>query len=353
MLCWLLGLGALGVLTYLLAWPVAIEPVAWIPPEAVAWPVNERLAQVERLGVGAAPGPEDVAIDGEGRAVVGLLDGRILRFPAGGGAPEFLCETGGRPLGLHFDAAGALYVCDAKRGLLRWKEGRGLEVLAREAAGGPFGFTNDVEIAASGQVYFSDASQRFGIDDYTLDLLEHGTSGRLLRYDPESGQTEVMLGGLQFANGVALAADQRSVVVVETGNYRVLRLWLEGPQAGQREVLIENLPGFPDGISARPGGGFWLALASPRTPIVDVLAGYPFARRVVARLPKAVQPAVQRHAWVLGLDAAGKVELDLQHLAPESFSPVTSVQEHAGWLYLGSLGYDGFARIRVPAPSGD
>lgn len=348
-LAWTLRLGLFGGLLYLVAWPVPIQPVAWVAPAAVEWAPNERLAAVERLGEGATPGPEDVALDARGRAVVGLKDGRILRFPVGGGAPETLCETGGRPLGLHFDASGALYVADAKRGLLRWSESAGLEVLVTEAEGGTFGFTDDVDIAASGQVYFTDASQRFGIEDYTLDLLEHGTTGRLLRYDPQTRETEVLLGGLQFANGVAVAADQRSLVVVETGNYRVLRLWLAGPHAGETEVLIDNLPGFPDGISARPGGGFWVALASPRTAILDALAGSPFAREVVARLPKAAQPAAQRHAFVLGLDAEGKVEFDLQHAAPDSFSPVTSVQEHEGWIYLGSLSYDGFARFPLPA----
>ena len=37
----------------------------------------------------------------------------------------------------------------------------------------------------------------------------HGGHGRLLKYDPANGKTTVLLGGLQFANGVALAADPR------------------------------------------------------------------------------------------------------------------------------------------------
>ena len=56
-------------------------------------------------------------------------------------------------------------------------------------------------------------------------------TGRLLRYDPASGRTDVLADGLWFANGVALAPDESYVVVVETMRARLLRVWLRGPQA--------------------------------------------------------------------------------------------------------------------------
>ena len=56
-------------------------------------------------------------------------------------------------------------------------------------------------------------------------------TGRLLRYDPARGRTDVLADGLWFANGVALAPDESYVVVVETMRARLLRVWLRGPQA--------------------------------------------------------------------------------------------------------------------------
>jgi len=58
--------GAVGVLlVYLLFWPVAIDPIAWTPPEAPPltgdYEPNDRLASVERLGKGVGLAPEDVA----------------------------------------------------------------------------------------------------------------------------------------------------------------------------------------------------------------------------------------------------------------------------------------------------
>jgi len=341
------GLSAAALAGYLLAWPVPIEPAAWTPPPAPEWAANERLAAAEVLGAGL-PGPEDVAVDDEGRLYAGLLDGRIVRLPAGGGEPETLADTGGRPLGLALAADGDLLIADAERGLLALGPDGELETLATGAGGVPFAFTDDVDVAADGTVYFSDASHRFGVAEFELDLLEHRLNGRLLAWDPGRREARVVLDDLQFANGVAVDPGQRFVLVVETGKYRVARLWLEGPRRGERDVLIDNLPGFPDGISAGSGGVFWLALASPRDALLDATLPHPFARRVIARLPKLLQPAPRRHAWVLGVDAEGRVVHDLQHAAPDSFSPVTSVEERDGRLYLGSLSYPGFAR--APAP---
>ncbi|MGE0711118.1 MAG: SMP-30/gluconolactonase/LRE family protein [Planctomycetota bacterium] len=338
------------VLAYLLLWPTKVDPVAFASAPAPSYPPNDRLAHVEVLGRGLR-GPEDVAVDAHGRIYAGLEDGWIARLRPDGHDPELLLNTGGRPLGLAFAADGRLLVADADRGLLAVDPTRRVvEVLSTEAEGGPYGFADDLDVARDGTVYFSDASSRFGWRTYKQDLLEHAPNGRLLAWDPRTRRTRVLLRGLFFANGVAVSADQRFVLVNETGQYRVTRYWLEGPKAGTSDVFCDDLPGFPDGISARPGGGFWLALASPRDPALDALAPYPFARKVVSRLPEALQPAPQRHAWVLGLDAEGKVVADLQHRAPDSFSPVTSVEEWGGKLYLGSLSYPGLARI--PAPQG-
>ena len=86
----LIGFAAIVVLLliYLLFWPVPIDPAAWTPPEAPTktgvYEPNTRLASVEKIGVGAGVGPEDVAIDSQGRIYGGMQDGRILRFQADG-----------------------------------------------------------------------------------------------------------------------------------------------------------------------------------------------------------------------------------------------------------------------------
>ena len=77
-------------------------------------------------------------------------------------------------------------------------------------------FADAATEASDGTVYFSDASTRFGFDRWFHDFLEFSSTGRLLRYDPRSGETSVVLDRLGFANGVALPRDEAFVVVCET-----------------------------------------------------------------------------------------------------------------------------------------
>ena len=66
------------------------------------------------------------------------------------------------------------------------------------------------------------------------------------------------------------------------------------------------------------------------------------------RLPLFVQPAPVRYGFVLGIDSNGKVIYNLQDPSPNSFSPITSVEENNGVLYFGSLNYPGIASIKRP-----
>ncbi len=336
---------------YLLFWPVPIDPTAWTPPKAPAfegiYESNAHLASVERLGAGAGIGPEDVAVDSQGRIYGGMEDGRILRFRTDGSNAEVFADTKGRPLGLHFDRAGNLVVADAAKGLLSVGPDGSITVLSTEQGGVPFGITDDVEIGKDGTIYFSDASSKFSLGDYIADLMEHRPNGRLLAYDPRTQVTRLLLDKLYFANGVAVSPDQSFVLVAETGKYRVRRYWLTGPQRGESEIFIENLPGFPDGISSNGKDTFWLAIVSPRDPKVDALLQRPFLRKVIMRLPRALTPGPKRYGLVLGLVGNGHVVHNLQDPSG-SYAQIASVQEEDEMLYLGSLVEDAIGRLAVP-----
>jgi sugar lactone lactonase YvrE len=345
----LLSLPAL-LLLYLLFWPVAIDPAAWTPPQPPAlagvYEPNSRLASIERVGAGAGFGPEAVAFDAEGRIYGGMADGRIMRFESDGGRPTVFAQTGGRPLGLKFDRAGNLLVADADKGLLSVGRDGAIAVLSTEAGGVALRCTNDLDVAADGTVYFSDASDKFPLAVYKEDLIEHRPRGRLLSYDPRTRETRVMLDGLHFANGVAVSPDQSFVLVVETGEYRVHRVWLAGERQGQSEIFVDNLPGFPDNITSNGKDKFWLALITPRNRLMDALLPHPFMRKMIVRMPDFMQPAPERYGFVVALDAAGRVVENLQDPAGK-FAQISSVVEHEGKLYLGSIGEDTVGRFNL------
>lgn len=349
------------VVLYLLFWPVPISPQAWNPPPAppltAQYQQNSLLATTERLSLvtetpnpGAGFGPEDVALDAEGRIYSGLDDGRIMRLQADGTKPEAFSNTHGRPLGLSFDIAGNLIVADAIKGLLSIARDGAVTVLATEADGVPFGCTNDLDVAADGTIYFTDASSKFPLTNFTADLLEHRGNGRFFAYDPKTKATRTLLRDLCFANGVAVSPDQSFALVVETGAYRVHRVWLKGARQGQTDVFIDNLPGFPDGISSNGKDKFWLSLVTPRDAVLDKLLPHPFLRKAVARLPKLLQPAPKRYSFVLGLDLSGSVVDNLQDGSLQCYAEIANAVERQGTLYFGSIGESSVGRYRLPSP---
>src|SRR5437667_8911570 len=300
---------------YLLLWPVPIDPAVWTPPTAPeltgVYAQNSELSKIERLRIDGNK-PEDVAFDSQDRIYCGDERGRIFRFQKDGTKPEVFAQTKGRPLGLIFDASGNLIVADAVIGLMSIApDGKGT-VLATEAGGVPFGCTNDLDVAADGTIYFTDASYKFPLTQLKADLLEHQPNGRFLAYEPRTKQTRVLLRDLYFANGVAVSPDQSFVLVNETGAYRVRRYWLTGAKAGQSEIFIDNLPGFPDGISSNGRDTFWLSLVNRRDATLEALQPHPFLKKVVWRLPNFLQPNIKRYAFVLGLDSNGRVVRNLQ-----------------------------------------
>lgn len=331
--------------------PVSINPAAWTPPAAPAltgqYEQNSRLAAIERLSLGDVQGhkPEDVAVDTQGRIYAGFEDGRIVQLQPDGTQPRVFANTQGRPLGLVFDRSGNLIVTDAIKGLLLIGAGGEIKVLATEAEGVKFGCLNDLDVAADGTIYFTEASHKYPMSEFSKDIIEHQPNGRLMAFEQQTQKPRTLLKGLHFANGVAVSPDQTFVLVAETGKYRVQRLWLKDPKEGMVDTFIDNLPGFPDGISSNGQDKFWLALVTPRQALFDKVLPHPFLRKVIARLPKFLQPAPERYSFVVGIDPQGRIVENLQNGTDNCYAQIANVVEHNGKLYFGSIGEDTIGRF--------
>ncbi|MEV6768216.1 SMP-30/gluconolactonase/LRE family protein [Nocardia sp. NPDC051030] len=282
-------------------------------------------------------GPEDVVIGADGRVLTGTLDGSILAVDPGTGAVEQIGHTEGRPLGLHVCGDGSLLICNAGQGLLRLdKPGGTIEVLVSEVEGEPLTFPSNVIAADDGTIYFSASSRRWPVQQWMADLLEHSGTGRLLRRDTE-GRVEILVDGLDFANGVVLAPDRSCVLVAETGAYRITRYWLSGPKAGTYDRLVENLPGLPDNMYLGSDGLAWVSIPAPRNRLLDTLLPLPgILRRISWAIPEQLQPKPERTVWAMAFDFDGTLVHDLQREGTD-YAMVTSVAEQEGVLYLGSL----------------
>jgi hypothetical protein len=260
------------LLAYLLTWPVPINPAAWTPPPAPEltgqYAQNSELTRIQKLPVNAF-GPEDVAIDGQDRLYCGTGDGQIFRLQPDGTRPEVFANTHGRPLGLIFDHDRNLIVADAIKGLLSITADGTVTTLSTEADRVPFRCTNDLDVAADGTIYFTDASYKFPLTQLKADVLEHQPNGRFLAYDPRTRQTRVFIKRFVFRqwrgcqSGPIFRAGERHQLV---SSAPVLVEWAETGTVGclhrqfarfSRRYFLEReryfLAGF--GKPARPGSG--------------------------------------------------------------------------------------------------
>jgi sugar lactone lactonase YvrE len=349
----ILGLiGTLGILILMVVFISApISPVAYAPSPPLelsgVLTANKLLQKAELLALGEIDGPEEVAVDSQGRIYGGTQDGKIMVLTSDGKLDVF-AETYGRPLGMQFDKNENLIVCDADKGLLSINPQGKITVLAASADNLPFKLTDALDIASDGTIYFTDASSKYGHSEHLYDLLESKPHGRLLSYHPDNGQIKVLLSELYFANGVALSQEEDFLLVNETYRYRIVRYWLRGPQAGTQDIFIDNLPGFPDNISSNGQGTFWLALFTVRNNVLDTLHAFPFLKTQMSKLPKALWPKPQPYGLVLALNEQGQITQSLHEPTGQHLKEITSAREHDGYLYLGSLHNDRIGKYKLP-----
>lgn len=313
------------------------------------------------------PGAEDVLVGPDGRVWTATADGAVIVTTPDGRRSERVLETGGRPLGLEWLPDGRLLVCDARRGLLAADvEGTGdVEELVTHVDGHALVFTNNAAVAADGTIWFSDSSRYWGVDAWKSDLIQHTRSGRLLRRDVD-GTVTTVLDGVGFANGVALLPDESAVVVAELALRRLRRVELADghPVAGhvvgsegsdveppEEQLLVTDLPGYPDNISRGSDGLIWSAIASPPDPLLGLLQRGPASVRGLARrLPEALKPAPKRTVRVTAHGADGRLVHDLSADASD-WHMATGVREQDGRVWLGSLVEPAIAYVDVPGRS--
>jgi sugar lactone lactonase YvrE len=293
------------------------------------------------------PGAEDVVVathgPDEGAVFTGTEDGNIFRVSHDGRRIDRVAHTGGRPLGLEIDPDGRLLVCDAHRGVLRIDTATGaIEPVTDVVGGRKMLFCNNAAIASDGTVWFSDSSTRFGIEKWKDDFVQDTRTGRLLRLTTD-GRIDVVEEGLAFANGVALSAAEDYVAVAETAARTVVRRWLTGDRRGERDLLVGDLPGYPDNIARGSDGLIWVTIASPTDPVVERLHQAPqWLRRQVTRIPERLQPKPKRTVRVQAYADDGTLVHDCDVDTPD-YHMVTGVREHEGRVWMGSLHERGVA----------
>ena len=321
--------------------------------------VNDKLRDVEIIGLGVVEGPEDVIFDRNDHLYCGTRHGDVVRFLA----PDYkrhevFAHIGGHPLGMQFDRDENLVVCVGGMGLYQVAPDGTVSKMTDETNRTPFKInddarlrlTDDCDIAPDGRVFFSEGTIRYEMHSWAVDALESRGNGRFCVYDPRTKTTRTIIRDVLFANGVCLASDKQSFMYAETWGCRVRRYYFDGPKKGRIEDVIPDLPGYADNINRASDGNYWLALVGMRSPPVDLALQMPgFRRRMARRIApdEWLYPNINT-GCVVKFDESGRILDTLWDLGGKNHPMITSMREHKGYLYLGGISNNRIGRYRIP-----
>lgn len=198
--------------------------------------------------------PEGLAIDREGNIWCGGELGQIYRISPDGTHRDLVAGTGGFCLGMAFDAAGDLFVCDLKHAAVFRLEvaTNTLDLFATGAPGHRLRIPNFPAFDAQGRLYVTDSWQ----------MDEPGPG--IVRFDPGGGGELWHPGPFGFANGLAISRDGRELYVAETFRQAISAITIrEDGSAGSRRDLALLPEHYPDGLAVAADGRLFVGCYQP------------------------------------------------------------------------------------------
>lgn len=270
--------------------PDDFEPVVWRDPPprpALDGPLaaNRLIARSEIHGERQLAAAEDIAPGLDGHLYTGTEDGGIWRVVVDGADVERIervATVEGRPLGIDAYSEDVLIVASALEGLIAVDVRSGDSwVLSDRLDGASIFFADGVAVATDGTIYFTEASTRY-YPGFPLDFLDGRPNGRLLRYEPTTGATDVVVDGLYFANGVVVDPDESYALVAESFRFRITRVSLADDRFGATEQFGPALINGPDNLRLDEQGRVWVGGSDLRNDLVDVALTNADLRRQLA-----------------------------------------------------------------------
>ncbi|MDR3473477.1 MAG: SMP-30/gluconolactonase/LRE family protein [Devosia sp.] len=196
--------------------------------------------------------PECVAVGPDGWIWCGSENGQILRIAPDASHIEEVAVIGGFTLGLAFDGDRALFACE-QRSAAVYRLDLADRSVRRFSTPGIHIPNYPVVDARRNRLLVSDS---FGA----------GQPGPgVWAYDLETGAGHLWYDRpLDFANGMALAADGGALLVCETFSRRIARIAIEADgSARAATVFADDLPGLPDGIAFDDRGQVFVGCYEP------------------------------------------------------------------------------------------
>ncbi len=348
-----------------------------IPAMDGAFSPNDRLDTATPIG-DPLPGADAVAEAPDGAICVSA--GRKVWRLSGAGYENraVLAEFDGDVGGLAFHPDGRLLACTG-RGLAAVEPGGRTNFLA-EAQGEPLRCLTAVAAAPDGSIFASDGSPHHQANDWGIDLMEHNCLGRIVACGPALESPRVLLRGLNYPGGLAVATDGH-LWFTESFAHRVSRALISSPGTiAAPQIVIRNMPGYPSRLGRSADGGFWLSLFAVRTHLIEfVLREDEFREEMMRTIAPAywIAPALatsgdclepmqtggikalgiqkpwappRSYGLVARLDAHGEVEETLHSRVGGRYHGITAAVETAQGTVIVSKGSGRVLLLKADAP---
>lgn len=218
-------------------------------------------------------------------------------------------------------------------------------------------FCNDLDVSADGErIYFTEPFAYEGASmggGARFEAVSLGRNARIWTYETNTGRIAQVASGMQFADGILIEADadgaDRSLLVSETVAFRIVRLFLDGPQAGKTEIILENLPGMPDGLDRDEDGNVWVGLLKLRSSTIDWLHANPWIKPLILRLPTSLMPVSMATA-VMAFDPRTAAPLFFASDDGQAINDVAVAVPGSDFVYLPTFDREGSGLHRIPRP---
>lgn len=270
---------------------------------------------------------QDLAISADGRAFVGLADGRIASFRNDDLVLRDFARTGtaftecgsadatleiqikcGRPAGLVFSNSkflgkyvdripGAtlfageqvLLVADAFRGVYLFDANGKKTLLFNAVKKEKLNFVNGLAVTARGDIYVTDSSRTFKRNELEMGLLERANgTGQLVHFSPTTAVAKVIANDLAFPNGLVLVDNDSALLVALSTQNKVVRYTFSSKSLED----FAFTPGEPSGLAVNSMGdnkdALFVGLFAPANVVEDFVMRSVKVRKLLSLLPEVV-----------------------------------------------------------------